>query len=529
MAKKRFSMPKTIAHLASMCRQAQAPFVLALVVLSLVACKQFTPPGPNAIGGSVNQTSYLLLDWPEGLRILIWDDIFGGEHHNHTESATNDPVFHQSGGAHSIDGRTYEYSLETRDGRQAEFTIDGIPCDLNTGRAFLINTIGSAIQVKQLNLDLSSLSPTNAGVEDFGRQTAEIARFTQSITNVAAKEDCSLTNVGSEPPTETTLAANPLPRSLKGYVIQSYCWERQWFFTLTVGRNSVNPCDSSEPVTTDNVTSYTLRGVEALKEALDQLQPGEHVTWCSSDLPDADVIDDLLAYSQRSGLELSVWTDPKPSPTATALQPASADRTPTADPGQRPDMHMTTSAVMSDNSLWYAFDKFDDAGGSYPYNQNQGLYRLQDGLITHFDIPATIRVLEAAPDGHLYMGAGCGVMRFKDESWQTLLDLTCSHRTSVTKLRPLDIAFADDGTVWVGGAHSLARYSNGSWAEFDIPAARVVVAADGTIWTRGWDGWANSDCCLTHISGSQTITYTYTGDVPVEPEVLNALLDRPGW
>jgi hypothetical protein len=207
---------------------------------------------------------------------------------------------------------------------------------------------------------------------------------------VTAKTNCSEANGDSIPPTVSMPPASPPPHSLKGYVIQSYCWEGQWIFTLTVGRNAVYPCDGSEPVTTDNVPSYTLKGDEALKEALDQLQPGDHVTWCSTDLPDADVINDLLTYSKRSGLELSVWTDPKPSPTATAPVPVSADPTPTPDPNRRPDLHMTTSTLTPENSLWYAFDKFDDAGGSYPYSPNQGLYRLKDGLITHYDIPATI-------------------------------------------------------------------------------------------------------------------------------------------
>jgi hypothetical protein len=347
--------------------------------------------------------------------------------------------------------------------------------------------------------------------------------------NVTAKANCSVANGDSIPPAVSIPPAFPLPKSLKGYIIQSYCWEGQWIFTLTVGRNAVYPCDSSEPVAIDNAPGYALTGIEALKEALDQLPAGEHVTWCSSDLPDADTIDDLLAYSRQSGLELSVLTDPKPSPTANALVPVAADPTPTADPYRRPDLHMTTSIVTPDNSLWYAFDKFDDAGGSYPYSPNHGLYRLKDGLITHFDIPATIRVLEAAPDGHLYVGAGCGVMRFRDESWETVLDIDCSYRSSVAKLRPLEITFAEDGTVWVGGAHSLASYRSGSWTEYDIPAPRIVVAVDGTIWTRGWDGRANVECCLTHISGTQTITYTYASDVPVEPAVLNALLNRPGW
>ena len=521
-AKNLFVIGRTSRHRA-------APCIIILLLLAIVACTQFSPPRPNAVVGSLNQTSYLLLDWPEGLQILIWDDIFEGDHHNHTESATDDPVFHQSGSAQSIDGRRYEYSLETRDGLQADFTIDDSLYDLDQGKLFLIRTAGGVTQVEQLDLDLSGLSPTNAGIEDFGRQTAEIARFIQPTTNVAAKENCSVAYGDSEPPTETTPPANPLPQSLKGYVIQSFCWDGQWTFILTVGRNAVNPCESSEPVTTDNVPSHTLKGVAALKEALDRLQPGEHITWCSSDLPDADVIDDMLAYSQQSGLELSVRTGLKPSPTVTALAPVAADSPPTADPDRRPDSMITTSVMMPDNSLWYAFDEFDAIGGSPPYSQNQGLYRLKDGLITHFDIPATIRVLEVAPDGHLYVGAGCGVMRFRDESWETLLELDCSRRTSVTKLRPLAITFTEDRTVWVGGAFSLVSYDGESWTEYDIPAARVVVATDGTIWTRGWDGWANSDCCLTHITGTQWITYTWTSDVPVEPEVLNSLLGQPDW
>ena len=120
-------------------------------------------------------------------------------------------------------------------------------------------------------------------------------------------------------------------------------------------------------------------------------------------------------------------------------------------------------------------------------------------------------------------------MRYGNESWQTLLELDCDRRTSVTNLRPLAIAFAEDGTMWVGGAFSLASYAGQTWMEYDIPAARVAVASDGTVWTRGWDGRANSDCCLTHITGTQWITYTWTSDVPVESEVLNSLLDEPHW
>jgi hypothetical protein len=357
-AKNLFVIGRTSRHRA-------APCIIILLLLAIVACTQFSPPRPNAVVGSLNQTSYLLLDWPEGLRILIWDDIFEGDHHNHTESATDDPIFYQSGSARSIDGRTYEYSLETMDGLQADFTIDDSLYDLDQGKLFLIRTAGGATQVEQLDLDLSGLSPTNAGIEDFGRQTVEIAVFIQTAANVVTDNNCPRVAGKSEPPTETTPPANLLPQSLKGYVIQSYCWDGQWYFTLTVGRNAVHPCDSSESITTDNVPSYTLKGVGALKEALDQLQPGEHVAWCSSDLPDADVIEDIIAYSKQLGIHLSILTDLEPGPTMTALAPVTPDPTPTIELDLMPDTAMTTSAVMADDSLWYAFDEFDEAVGVF--------------------------------------------------------------------------------------------------------------------------------------------------------------------
>ncbi|MGB3715969.1 MAG: hypothetical protein WA996_16200, partial [Candidatus Promineifilaceae bacterium] len=350
------------------------PFVLALLTIILVACGRSTAPGPNALGGSIDQTSYLLLDWPEGLRILIWDDVFEGGHNNHTESATNDPVFHQSGSAQSIDGRRYEYSLETRDGLQAEFTIDGSPYDLDRGKLFLIRMAQGVTQVEQLDLDLSGLSPTNAGIEDFGRQTTEIEVFIQSMASMATNEKWPGESGVSDSPPETTLPLNPLPPSLKGYVIQSHYWDGQWVFTLSVGLNAVNPCDEPAFYPSENFQGHTMKGVADLKLALDQLQPGQYVTWCSTNLPNSNVIEDIVAYSQQLGIHLSILADLQTSPTMTALAPVTLDPITTLDRDRRPDLHMTTSTLTPDNSLWYAFDKFDDAGGSYPYSPNQGLY-----------------------------------------------------------------------------------------------------------------------------------------------------------
>lgn len=155
------------------------PLILSIVILALGACGGSRPPEPNVIASAVEGgAAYLLLDWQEGLRIMIWDDIIahGGTYSGGT-SSTFDELFRQEGSAHAADGKGYEYDLETGDGLQANFNIDGIPYDLNQGTVFLIRVADHENQVQQLDLDLSGVTPTNDGVEAFGRDTPEIAGF----------------------------------------------------------------------------------------------------------------------------------------------------------------------------------------------------------------------------------------------------------------------------------------------------------------------------------------------------------------
>jgi len=218
-------------------------------------------------------------------------------------------------------------------------------------------------------------------------------------------------------------------------------------------------------------------------------------------------------------------TLPMPSPTVTTSNPPAPLPTPTIDVNRRPDPSITTSAVTPDGALWYAFDIFDSGGGSPPGGQNAGLYRLSDGQVSHYDVPHTIRVLELSPDGALYVGAGCGVLTYQAGEWETLLEPACDGQAPVIRLFPINITFAADGDVWVGDAFSLARYDGRAWQEYGISALQVVPAPDGTIWARGWDGRAGSDCCLTHITGSTWDTYTWSAEIPAGPEIIQALFD----
>jgi len=148
---------------------------LVVVILSGCAVKS-TPPGPNAVGGRLENVTYTLLQWPEGLTVMIWDDI-DGTHSNEGSGSTSDPVFKQRGRAQAADGRGYEYQLETTDGKTAHFSIDGQEYELLQGTLFLIKTGDGETQIQQLDHDLSGVVPTNQGCEAFALENSEVARF----------------------------------------------------------------------------------------------------------------------------------------------------------------------------------------------------------------------------------------------------------------------------------------------------------------------------------------------------------------
>jgi hypothetical protein len=185
-----------------------------------------------------------------------------------------------------------------------------------------------------------------------------------------------------------------------------------------------------------------------------------------------------------------------------------------------PDKAITSFAATPDGALWYAFDEFDDIGGALPGSPHHGLYRSQDGRVSHFDIPGTIRVLAVAPDGSLYIGAGRGVMRYADGSLVTLAAVAHGQDGFARGFVPFDIAFGQDGDVWVGGVYSLARLDGGTWTQYDTNVRRLLVVPDGSVWGEGWDGIAGSDCCFVHVTGDAWITYTHSAALPVSQDLL---------
>jgi hypothetical protein len=185
----------------------------------------------------------------------------------------------------------------------------------------------------------------------------------------------------------------------------------------------------------------------------------------------------------------------------------------------------TAAATTPDGSSWYSFDQFDGGGGSPPYAPMLGLYRLQPDRLAHYDIPGAIRVLAAGPEGALYAGTGCGVLRYRNDSWETLIDPACAGSAFSGPFIPFDIAFGSGGDLWVGGIFTLLHYDGSGWTQYDIRARRLLVAPDDTVWTEGWDGRADSDCCYTHLTGDSWVTYTHSAPLDVPAELLAQIHD----
>ena len=211
--------------------------------------------------------------------------------------------------------------------------------------------------------------------------------------------------------------------------------------------------------------------------------------------------------------KLAVRLLPQPSPSASSLP---------AGPIQRLRKSITAMARTPDGSLWYAYDKFDGVGGVLPGAVPGGLFRQKYGHTSYYGVPRTIRVLEVGPDGALYIGAGCGLLRFRQEQLETLAEIDCE-RSVFKALFPFDLAFDKDGRVWVGGVHGLASFDGKVWTEYDVPARRLLVAPDGSIWAEGWDGQAGSDCCFSHLSNNRWMTYTHSAPLRVPPELADSI------
>ena len=120
------------------------------------------PPAPATASGTTAEGAYFtFLKWEEGLAIMIVDPMMN-EHRGPTGPSTSEPIPGIHGSAKSEDGASYDWQLETTDGRTAKFTINDVQYDLANGTLFVVYANGEHIRVQQLDEDLSHVNAADA-------------------------------------------------------------------------------------------------------------------------------------------------------------------------------------------------------------------------------------------------------------------------------------------------------------------------------------------------------------------------------
>ncbi|MBN1660311.1 MAG: hypothetical protein JXA93_18075, partial [Anaerolineae bacterium] len=152
--------------------------LLAIVIeATIVACSHSAiPPGANKVLGSVEQGGYLFLRWQEGLTVMIWHDL-AGESTADSAGSPAGQVYVERGSAFAHDGRSFDWMLQTADGRTGEIRIGSDRYDLAAGTLFLVTTRDGALRVRQLAHDLSGVAPNDGAVRAFGHADPDVAAF----------------------------------------------------------------------------------------------------------------------------------------------------------------------------------------------------------------------------------------------------------------------------------------------------------------------------------------------------------------
>lgn len=135
-----------------------------------------TPPGADKYLGSFEQGAYVLLRWQEGLEVLIWHDVAGSSM-AHSTGSTEDPIYAERGWARSADGRTFEWEIETTDGKTGQARIGGTSYDLAAGTLFIVTTSGGRTEVRKLDRDLSSVPLDHDGILAYADSDPDLAAF----------------------------------------------------------------------------------------------------------------------------------------------------------------------------------------------------------------------------------------------------------------------------------------------------------------------------------------------------------------
>lgn len=162
------------------------------------------------------------------------------------------------------------------------------------------------------------------------------------------------------------------------------------------------------------------------------------------------------------------------------------------------------------------FVSYDSECGWLCYHR-YGLYRLRDGEQFHYDTPIFIRSLKQLRDGGVYVGSSDILRVVGDELQPITSDFAPLPEGHIWQIG--DMAMSSNGEIWAAGWYSLLHFGHEKSEVYDLVTSNVTMAPDDSVWALGWDGIADSNCCVFHVQEGTVTTYQRGAELPISKEL----------
>jgi hypothetical protein len=114
--------------------------------------------------------------WPDGRVVLICADVGGGTGDSGQNNSGPPWVTNDHGSQTAQDGRTFNWEVETTDGRNLKCRVNGKDFDPAKGTLFLVRTKKGQSEAEQVKEDLSAVQPTAESLKEFARKNAAVSK-----------------------------------------------------------------------------------------------------------------------------------------------------------------------------------------------------------------------------------------------------------------------------------------------------------------------------------------------------------------
>lgn len=161
----------------------------------------------------------------------------------------------------------------------------------------------------------------------------------------------------------------------------------------------------------------------------------------------------------------------------------------------------TISVTMEDGTRYFTFD--NECGWTCVHKY--GLFRIREGEEPYaFGKSEYVRALKLLRDGNVYVGNNKILVVKRDQ----LVPTDFAPLPSDASVQIHDMAMTSNGEIWAVG-YKLIHYGHetSTYHDFLAYSHTVTIAPDDSVWIDGWDGVADSNCCIYHIKNETVTSY----------------------